>query len=395
MHLVALVLAPFAFTMSGFAFAGLLEPMAAALGVPVAVAGTLQSAFALACAVAGPVLARATARAPRKTLLLGTLATLAALNLASSVAPDFETLFVLRLLAGGLGALSVPLAMAIAAALAAPERRPGAIATVYSGIALAMMLGVPLGSVAGEAAGWPACFALAAAVCVLGLALTAGLVPSVAVPPPALAAPARLDGGVIACLGVTFLAFAAMFALVGFIGPAITATTGLGARAIPPFQMLSGVGCLLGLVLGARMARRASRSRARGQPTGGIGLALLFAGMGLSLIVLLHPLATGGGGVLGVGAMLLSVIIGPVALFATAPIVQTRLAETAGASATFAFALNGSMVYLGQGAGVGLGAAAIGSAGLAGAPAAGAVLAVLGAALALTAARAPVVAATR
>ncbi len=388
MHIAALILVPFAFTMSGFVFSGLLEPMAAALDVTVAVVGTIQAAFAIACAVAGPVLARVTMHLPRRGLLLGSLAVLALLNLASGLVSDFELLFALRLLAGGLGALAVPLAMTIAAALATPKKRPGAIAAVYSGIALGMMLGVPLGSIVGAETGWQASFLLAAGVCGLAFLTTSALVPaptaapalapSTSASPDSARAPAKgLDGRVIGYLCVTFLAFSTMFALVGFIGPVIGTATGMGAVAIAPFQILSGVGCLLGLGIGARMARAPSGAR----------LPALFVGMGLSLVVLIQPLATGAGGVHGIGAMLLSVIIGPAALFATAPIVQTRLAETAGEAVTFAFALNGSMVYLGQGAGVALGAASLGVAGLPGAPIAGALLAVPGAALALALAR--------
>lgn len=384
MHLGALMLVPFAFTMSGFVFSGLLEPMAAALEAPVAAVGAIQSGYAIACAVAGPMLAQMTTRFQRKGLLLCSLAALATLNLASGFATDFETLFALRALAGGLGALAVPLAMAIAAALTAPEKRPGAIAAVYSGIALGMMLGIPLGSFVGAEAGWQASFLLAAGICGLALVMTAALVPtssetpseaSVAATGGASSAPPRkgLDPRVIGYLCITFLAFASMFALVGFIGPVIATATGWGDAAIPPFQVLSGVGCLLGLVVGARIARA---------PSDG-WLGALFLGMGVSLVLLIVPLSTGAGGVLGVGAMLLSVIIGPAALFATAPIVQTRLAQTAGDAVTLAFALNGSMVYLGQGAGVAIGAVALGATGLAGTAIAGALIATLGVALAL------------
>ena len=374
MQLFSLLLVPFAFTMGGFAFSGLLDPMARDLGVSVAQVGTLQSAFALTCAVSGPLLARITARLPRKRLLLATLVVLTALNLASAFAPGFGELMVLRVMLGLFGALALPLAIAIATILALPEKRAKAIATVYSGVAIAMMLGVPMGSLAGATFGWEYSFALTAAVCALTLLLVWQNVPAVehdASGPQG----GRLPASSFAHLGVTFLAFGSMFALVGYLGPVITALTGFNGQGIAAYQMLSGVGCLAGLVVGARLAS------AKGMSV----LALLFAGIFASLIVVGLPLVFEISGPWGMLFMFLSVAIGPVALFATAPVVQTRLAEAAGPSATFAFALNGSMVYLGQGTGIAIGAAAIGVSGLAGAPMAGAALGIVGMVMVLVA----------
>jgi predicted MFS family arabinose efflux permease len=70
---LALLLCPFAFTMGAFAFSGALVPMAASLGVTVGEAAALQSGFAIACAICGPVLAKLTSSLPRKPLLLTVL----------------------------------------------------------------------------------------------------------------------------------------------------------------------------------------------------------------------------------------------------------------------------------------------------------------------------------
>ena len=61
---------------------------------------------------------------------------------------------------------------------------------------------------------------------------------------------------------------------------------------------------------------------------------------------------------------MLAAMSGAVALFAASPVIQTRLAAAAGRAATLAFALNGSMVFLGQGAGAALGGLVSGAAGL-------------------------------
>ncbi|MGR3321718.1 MAG: MFS transporter [Pseudooceanicola sp.] len=361
---------PFVFTLGGFVFAGLLAPMAADLGVPVAAAGLLQAAYALACALAGPVLARITRGWRRRPLLLGTLGVMLVLNAASALAPGFGTLLGARAMIGGFGALALPLATAIAVALVAPAERPRAIARVYAGVAFALMLGMPLGSLVGEAFGWRASFWLATAACAVSLLLCLRNLPDLPALPQG-AGGGRLGASAFGHLGVTLLAFTAMFALVGFIGPVITGLTGLGGTGIAAFQVAIGLSSLAGLKLGARIAAR----------PGAPALPLFFAGIAIAMLVLVHPLAAGMTGGYGAAMMALSVALAPLCLFGTAPVVQSRLAASAGPAVTFAFALNGSMVYLGQGLGVALGAAAISAGGLSAAPMAGGLMAIAGIAL--------------
>lgn len=367
MPLLTLLTVPFVFTLGGFVFAGLLEPMAASLGVSIATVATLQAAFAFTCAIAGPVLAHLTRNWRKKPLLVATLAVLVCVNGWSALADDFEILMTSRIVIGGLGALALPLAVAIGAAMAPPERRARTIATIYGGVAFALMLGIPAGSVIGGAFGWRASFWMTAGFCLVSLGLVVLRVPNlaaVAVPPGG----SRLEARSFGYLAVTLLAFTAMFAMVGFIGPVITSLTGFGANGIAALQILIGVSCFAGLRLGAGLA---------GNPAIP-GLPLLFAGIILALAILIHPLSLGAATSYGLAAMVVSILIAPASQFGTAPIVQTRLAQEAGPAATFALALNGSMVYLGQGLGVASGAYAIAQWGLIAAPVTGVMIATLG-----------------
>jgi len=372
MPIFTLMTVPFVFTLGGFVFAGLLEPMAMALGVSVAKAATLQAAFAFACAFAGPVLAHVTRNLSKKPLLIASLVLLACVNGWSALAENFDSLMLSRIMIGGLGALALPLAVSIGVAMAPPEKRARTIAGIYAGVAVALILGVPAGSVIGGVLGWRASFWMTATLCLVSLVLVASRVPKV----PVAVAPTvsgRLDAQSFGYLAVTLLAFSAMFAMVGFIGPVITALTGLGAYGIAALQVLIGASCLAGLRLGAGLAAKP-----------GVPGLPIFGGIVLALAVVIHPLSLGTTtAAYGLVAMVVSILVAPASQFGTAPIVQARLAQAAGPSATFALALNGSMVYLGQGLGVASGAYAIGRWGLVAAPITGVVIAMIGMGVAL------------
>ena len=258
MILPVLVLAPFSFSTSAFVFAALLEPMARDLGVSVAAAGQLQTAFALACAVGGPALAGATAHMPRQRLLVGVLGVVTAANVLCAFSETFAVLVVVRMVAGFVGALTLPLASAIAVASVPEAERGKALATVFAGIALAFLVGIPAGSLVGGLFGWPAAFLFAGSISGVTAVAIGVLVPKrgETMPPPGRAFATVLRWPLTGLLALTFINFAATFTTVAYIGPIVTTLTGLTGGGIGAVQMCVGVGGLIGLSLGARLAGR-------------------------------------------------------------------------------------------------------------------------------------------
>lgn len=374
MRLIALLFCPFAFTTGAFVFSGVLEPMANEIGVSVATAATLQSAFAISCALCGPPLAYITRGWPRRPLLLAVLAILTLLNAASALTQDFSVLFVLRMLAGGLGSLAFPLATGFAASGARPEERVKAVSTVYAGIPLALIVGIPLGSLVGNLFGWPASFILVTGICAIAFAMVSVFVPTATPQWISRAAAARQPRTtIIVHLATTLVASTALFCLVGLIGPTIRVLTGFGGLGIAAVQLVAGLSSLLGVRLGAALAV----SRARFGPA--VPFCLLFVSLGVVVWPLTSEVVTA----FTISSILLSVAFGPAAQSATGTIIQSRLAELVGAGATFVFSLNGSMIYLGQGLGIVLGAIASEQGGLAAAPLTGVLLTLPGFLIAL------------
>lgn len=352
---LSLAFAPFAFGTCSFVFIGLIDPMAKDLDIGIPAIGRLQTIFAVACALGGPILARLLSQWDRKGLLLLVMAILTATSIGSAMAPNFGVLAGIRFAGGLFAALTLPLATTLAVSMVDEERRPAAIATVLAGYTLAFLVGMPLGSVLGDAFGWRAAFWFAAAISTVALALIGLGAPSGVARPDAGEASfaAALRGENAVLMFMTLAAFTATFCTVSFIGPVITGVSGLTGAAIGAVQIATGVGSLVGLPLGAMLARLPARRALR------ILLATTVLSQLLFFVGLEYDL-----GMIALPALLVAMISGSAALFATSPIIQSNIAKAAGAAATLAFALNGSMVYLGQGLGAYLGGIGIGQSGL-------------------------------
>lgn len=360
----ALLIVNFAVGTQGFVFGGVLAEMAHDLGVPVGTAGLSITASAVTFAIGSPVFAILLARVERRAVLTAGLAILLAGNLACMLAPGFGVLVAMRVLTGTGAALVGAVGGATAAQLVAPEKRGRALALVLGGLTLAFMLGLPLGSAAGGAYGWRACFALSAAITAMALVALLAVMPKV----PAMPGPRPSPGALFrvppvrAAFATNFLAFAGAFCVVAFTGPLVNQVTGLAGAAVGPFQACIGAGSLLGLAYGGRNADT---------PRGGTALA---ASLMLLLLCQLAyaALLAGWGGAFSAWLLAATILLSAAALFAVVPILQSRLAALAGAATPLALALNGSLVSLGQGAGAAIGGVARNQFGFAAAGLAGA-----------------------
>ncbi|WP_203074087.1 MFS transporter [Falsiroseomonas ponticola] len=371
-----LTAAQFASATGAYAFTGLLANLAADLGVSLATAGQLAAAYALTYAITGAPVAALTARLDRRAMLVWGLGLVAVLNIATAFATDFTLALALRVAAG----LAVTLVMPGVAAsmLVPPEQRGRAIAIVLSGLTLAFSLGIPLGTAIGGVVGWRGCFIFSGALsAIAAIGVRFGL--------PRLPSTDRggaaslgiiLRPAIAGVLGTTLLAFAGLFCIAAYLGPIVTAATGIEGSGIGAIQVFIGIGSLAGIALGSRVA---------GMPGARVPV-LLFLLLALALagytLLLLTPQAFW-----HAAPLALCVFAGSMALFALAPLVQTKLMHLAPQDRAVAIALNGATTFAGQGAGAAYGGIVIGAAGLPWTGAAGAMLALAGALLGLRAFR--------
>lgn len=375
--------ASFAMGTEAYVYAGHLDALAADLGRSVAVAGQLATAFAVTYAASAPIVAGLATGFGRRGVIVSGLVLIGLFNVFAALSPSYPVLFASRIACGLAAGLAGPIASLAAAELAPAEQRGKAMAVVLAGMTLAFVLGIPAGSVIGDFAGWRGTFAYAGALALVAAVAIRVVLPAIpggrraglgafaAVPRPAIAGP----------LALTLLGFAATFTAVAYVGPIVTAISDLRGSGIGAMQALIGVGSIAGVIAGARMADRAG------------GSSILIASFAISAVALGSYsllMATRGfdagdpllssGRFPFVAALGLAMAAGSAALFARTPVIQARLVAAAPPEARGVIvALNGSMVFAGQGLGAAIGGATIGLWGLPGLGLSAAAVALLGA----------------
>jgi DHA1 family inner membrane transport protein len=262
--LATLFLATFVLGTAELGVVGMLNLIADDMRVSVSAAGTLVSAYALGLAMGGPVLAALTIRFPRRLLLAAALLAYLGGTLLAVLAANLQLLIAARVLTGSLHGLFVGVALTVAVSVAPPGRTGRAIAAVIGGFAVSAALGLPLGTLIGQAAGWRGAFV--AFVVLGGVCLIAVLA---FIPPVANSGAAGLFAQVrhalaprvLAVLGLAFLLFAGQYAALTYIAPFLQRVTGISGGLISVFLLAYGAATAVGVFGGGRFADKvASRT---------------------------------------------------------------------------------------------------------------------------------------
>lgn len=364
----------FAVGTSAYVVAGVLPEVSAGLGVSVAAAGQLTTAFALAYALGAPVLAVVTGGWERRRLLVAALLTATVGNLLCAVAPNYPLLLGGRIVAALGAAVLTPGATAVATQISAVELRGRAVAAVYGGITLALVVGVPLGSLLGGPLGFRGVFAVIAALCLASAVAVRLWLPVVAAPHAvglrerfAVAA----DSRVLTVLAISVLDLTAIMAVYTYAAPLLAESAAVAGAVLGLVLLAHGVGALLGNLLGGRLADRFGNRR-----------PLIAALIGFAALLAVLPLTIG----TAVGAAAALFAVGVAGWTTNAP-VQSRLIELAPDGSALLLALNASAIYLGVGLGGIVGGVVIGQFGLSALAPVAAVLALVALALAPSAMR--------
>ncbi|SEG71060.1 MFS transporter, DHA1 family, inner membrane transport protein [Actinacidiphila yanglinensis] len=372
--ILALAVSAFGIGTTEFVMMGLLPNVAGDLGTSVPTAGYLVSAYALGVVVGAPLLTALGSRIPRKRMLLLLMGLFTVGNLSSAFAPGYWTLLAGRFLAGlphgaffGVGAV-------VAARLVAEERRARAVAAMFLGLTVANIVGVPAATALGQHLGWRATFVVVSVIGLVALASLALLIPrlpaeehvGVAQELRALREPQVVLGLLTAVFG-----FAGVFAVYSYLASMMTEVTGFSDSSVTLLLALFGIGMTLGALAAGPLTDRALR------PT-------LYGSLAALAVVLVGFHFAAGS---KVAAPIAVVVLGAVGFMTTTPL-QMLVMNKARHAPTIASASNHSAFNLANAGGAWLGGAAISAGWGWTSPAlVGAVLAVVGLAIAVTAGR--------
>ncbi len=255
--LIALALSAFAIGTTEFVIMGLLPQVAQNLAISLPVAGWLISGYALGVFIGAPIMAVATQKLPPRRALLALMGIFILGNALCALAPGYKFLMAARIVTSlchgaffGIGAVE-------AASLVAPNKRAQAVALMFTGLTLANVLGVPLGTALGQAAGWRTTFW---AVAVIGVAAFAGLFlllprDKKGAPAPAMLRElAALKPAVWLTLFITVISSASMFALFTYVAPILNDITHVTPRGVTYTLFLVGIGMTVGNTIGGRLS---------------------------------------------------------------------------------------------------------------------------------------------
>ncbi|MDG4857993.1 MFS transporter [Streptomyces sp. T-3] len=285
---VAVAIGTFTVVTSEMLPVGLLTPIGDSLKVTEGLAGLTLTITGLVAAVSAPLLTSALGRFDRRVVLCVLMTVLLIGNLGAAWSPNFGVMVAARVLVGiGMGGV-----WAIAAGIAVrlvPARSVGpATSLVFSGIALASVLGVPAGAYVGALAGWRAAFVAAAGLALLTTVATAALLPRLP------AAQTVQLGGVMRLFGnprvrtgliVVALLVTGHFAAYTYVRPVLEEVSGAGAGMIGTLLLVYGIAGVAGNFLAGAGAVRSPRKTLLAISSVLAATVLLLPALGGSLLV--------------------------------------------------------------------------------------------------------------
>ncbi|WP_296103784.1 MFS transporter [uncultured Agrobacterium sp.] len=258
--LFALTIAAYAIGTTEFVIVGLLPTVANDLHITLPLAGLIVSVYALGVTFGAPVLTALTGRIERKPLLLGLMGLFILGNSAAALSPSYEMLLVARVISAFAHGVFFSVGATIAAGLVPEDRRASAIAMMFMGLTVAIVTGVPLGTLIGQIFGWRATFFAVAALGIVAFIGIAALLPSTLQKAPAASLMEQLrvlgSGRLLLAFAMTALGYGGTFVTFTFLASILQELTGFAESTVSLVLVLYGLAIAAGNLAGGRIADR-------------------------------------------------------------------------------------------------------------------------------------------
>lgn len=277
--LIALAFGGLAIGMTEFTMMGILPDIAKDLNVSIPKAAHLIALYALGVVVGAPTLVLLSSKYPPKTVLMAFMVMFIIFNGLFSIAPNFLTLEISRFAAGLPHGAFFGVGSVVATNLAAKGKEAQAIATMFTGMTIANLVGVPLGTYVGHHFSWRLTYGI---ISLLGLITFLALLfwlPKIHT---------RNKQNLVAQLGyfkkwyawlliaVISIGTGGLFAWISYIAPLVTEVSGVPEGKVPFIMVLVGLGMFFGNLLGGKLADTFNPTKAT---------ILCFSSMAICLVV--------------------------------------------------------------------------------------------------------------
>lgn len=277
--LFALTISAFAIGTTEFVIVGLIPTIANDLGVSLPSAGLLVSLYALGVAIGAPVLTALTGKWNRKYLLLSLMSLFTLGNIVAYLAPNYESLIIARIITGLAHGVFFSIGSTIATSLVPKEKEASAIAIMFTGLTVALVTGVPLGTFIGQEYGWQFTFLAVSSLGVISFFGSLFLIPKKLKE----ATPTKLSQQLSVLVNprlvlvylITALGYGGTFVAFTFLVPILEQVTGFDSKFISILMLLYGVSVAVGNIWGGKLADKLGPIQALYRVFIGLGLILL------------------------------------------------------------------------------------------------------------------------
>ncbi|QDY85144.1 MFS transporter [Paenibacillus polymyxa] len=258
--LLALAVSAFAIGTTEFISVGLLPLIAEDLHISVTMSALTVTLYALGVTIGAPVLTSLTSSVPRKTLLLWIMIVFIAGNSLAAVSSGITLLLIARIISAFSHGVFMSIGSTIAADLVPDDRRASAISIMFSGLTVATVTGVPLGTYVGQQWGWRVAFMAIVVVGVVALIANLILLPSTLrkgnKTPLGEQVKLVTNGRLLLAFIITALGYGGTFVVFTYLSPLLHDITGFGQNTVTFILLLYGIAIAIGNVIGGKAANR-------------------------------------------------------------------------------------------------------------------------------------------
>ncbi|TDL30848.1 MFS transporter [Jeotgalibacillus sp. S-D1] len=258
--LLALAISAFAIGTTEFVPVGLLSTIADNLSISITLAGLLISGYAMGVAFGAPVLTALTSRVSRKSLLMSLMVVFIIGNAVAALSTSYSLLLTARFITAFSHGIFFSIGSTIAADLVPAHKRSSAIAFMFTGLTVATVTGVPLGTFIGQAFGWRATFWGVAALGIIGMIASAILVPKKLkeAPPSKFSEQLKIlsNGKLLLAFSITALGYGGTFVAFTYLTPLLENITGFSAKWVSIILLVYGIAVAIGNIIGGKATNK-------------------------------------------------------------------------------------------------------------------------------------------